>query len=1195
LLKLYLLGPPRVELNENEVHIRRRKALALLVYLALTGRAHSRDALATLFSPDLDQRRARTYFRRDLGALNTQLEGEWLAAGRETVGLIQPAELWTDVAAFRELLAPCQLQVQADPECLSPLTQAVTLYGDHFLAGFSLPDCPEFDEWQFFEAENLRQDLAASLERLIAIHSELGQYEHALPFARRWLQLDPLHEPAQRSLMRLYALTGQQAAALRQYEIALASLDEELGVRPEQATTRLYEAIKVRRLGQPGVQTETVWTAQTRVGAAASEVLPGPQPTFLAEVDAPGEPSSAVIFVGRERELSQLAAAAASAKSGHGQILFVIGGTGRGKTALVQEFARRAQEADADLVAVGGNCNAITGLGDPYLPFRDALIMLTGDVEARLAGGLISRRQARQLWDLMPLTLPALVKHGLGLVDGFIPGQALRERAALVRTDDSAWPSTLTALTAGRPETIQDQKRIFAQYTAVLKAIAEQRPLLLIIEDLHWVDAASSSLLFHLSREMSESRILVLGTYRPEEIASDRGTASAAGQAGQHPLAPIIGELKRQHGDIWLDLGDLASSEGRHFVDAYLDTQPNALGQEFREALFQRTEGHALFTVELLQAMQERGDLRQDDQGRWLESGVIDWAKLPARVEGVIESIIERLAEELQAILTIASVEGEVFTAEVVARVQQLDQHTLVRQLSRDLDKRQRLIEAQSLQVLESGQRLASYRFRHQLFQHYLYSRLDDVERGYLHEAVGSALEELYEGQTGQVAGQLARHFELAGLLPKAVRYLTDAGNAAAAVHANIEAAAFYNRAATLAEQIGADSEELAHLYVSLGGQLMVTKGDGSPEVGQAYGRACELYDPSAESPQRFAALRGTALYRKFRGELGTAQRLSEDMLALASSLQEPVLIVEACYALGSLFFYMGDLRQAGAYLEQGIRSYDRRQHQSLILLYGQDPGVANLCYAAVTLWLLGYPDQALQRSAEALALAQELSHPYSLAMAYSWSVWLHAYRREKQAVLERAEAATSLSAKHNFTVFLGVGKFMSGWALARQADLERGISQMEQGLAEVTLATGSGDERIEFLPLLAEAYGRVGRPQRGLELLSKALAFAEQSSYMLWGQPELYRLKGELLSLHGGPAASVEAEVCFRRAIDAASRQGARSLELRAVMSLCRLWQSQGKREQARQMLFAIYDWFSEGFDTLDLQEAMALLDQLA
>lgn len=1200
MLKLYLLGPPRIEFNDAQVHIQRRKALALFVYLAVTGRPHNRDALATLFYPELDQSRARAYFRRDLGALNQQLEGDWLAADHETVSLKDGAELWMDLTQFRNDLAAGEAHDHPEsdlcPDCLSLLASASDLYTDHFLAGFSLPDTPEFDEWHFFEAEKVRHELATALQQLVKGHMAQEQYEQALPFARRLLKLDQLHEPAHRTLMKLYALSGQQAAALRQYEHCVRLLDEELGVKPEAETTGLYEDIKARRMDRVAAGKAAlhfVPTGQTPPGVAMPRT---PQQVFSPFLfDGVGTDSEPVDFVARERELGQLQAALEAARAGNGQILFITGGAGRGKTRLAREFARQAGADDPDLVIISGNCYAIVGIGDPYLPFREALAMLTGDVQARGAGGLISQRHARQLWELIPITLPALVTFAPDLINRFLLAEALRERAAKAVSNDSALLNQIAIRgTAGYSSPV-DQVAIFAQYAAMLKAVAAQRPILLIIEDLHWVDAASGALLFYLSQELGGSRILLVGTYRPEEVTPDRSAASLAGYQNTHPLADIISELKRQHGSIWLDLGALADVEDRHFVEAYLDSHLNRLDESFREALFRRTEGHALFTVELLRAMKERGDLVQDEDDYWIKGERIDWTTLPVKVEGVIERRIKRLPESLQSILSTASIEGETFTAEVVARVQGLDNRTLVQQLSHELDKRHRLVTAQAIEWLIPGrQRLSIYRFQHQLFQHYLYHRLDEVERGYLHEAVGTVLEELYEGRVEEVAGHLAHHFQVAGLVAKAIRYLTMAGDVAAAVSAHVEAADHYARAIDLAEREEINTEELAHLYVSLGGQLMVTKGDGALEVGRAFGRALELYGPTGDSPRRFAALRGSAMYHKFRGELTTARKLSEEMLALAHVLDDPVLIVEACYALGSLFFYSGDYVQAQGYLEQGINHYDRQQHRSLIRLYGQDPGVANLCYASIALWLLGYPDRALNLSTEALTLAQELAHPYSLAMAYNWRGWLHTYRREMQEVLERTEATINLSMKHNFAIFLGVGKLLRGWALAGKGDFEEGISQMEKGQATTALATGSEDERVEFVALLADSYGKAGHPERGQVVLSKALAYAEESSYLFWGQPEVYRLKGELLLLCRGQAANAEAEGYFQQAIDVARRQGARSLELRAVVSLSRLWQSSGKKEEARQILAETYGWFTEGFETLDLVEAKALLERL-
>ncbi|MFL5803639.1 MAG: AAA family ATPase, partial [Roseiflexaceae bacterium] len=372
-------------------------------------------------------------------------------------------------------------------------------------------------------------------------------------------------------------------------------------------------------------------------------VSPLALPPFLSA--APPQPGSAAPFVAREQELAELAAALTTARSGAGQILFVIGGAGRGKTMLVQEFARQAQAADAELLVVSGYSNAHTGVGDPYLPFCEALTMLSGDVETKWAGGLISTEHARRLWEAMPLTLEALIEHARDLVGTFVPSKGVRERAATFASADAPWFNRLVALASAEAGAKVEQQRIFAQYSAALSAIARERPLLLILEDLHWVDSASSGLLFHLSREAAHSRMLIVGTYRPDELAVSRGEM-------QHPLAGILSELKRWHGDIWLDLGELAEAEGRRFVEAYLDTQPNRLGAGFRETLFGRTGGHALFTVELVREMQERGDVRQDADGQWIDGDTIDWNTLPARVEGVIEKRVQRLEKELRTILT---------------------------------------------------------------------------------------------------------------------------------------------------------------------------------------------------------------------------------------------------------------------------------------------------------------------------------------------------------------------------------------------------------------------------------------------------------------------------------------------------------------------------------------------------------------
>lgn len=252
MLKLYFLGPPRVEIDGTPVDIQRRRALALLVYLAVNGQVAGRDALATLLFPDADQRRARAYLRRDLAALNSSLPGDRLITDRDTIELQSSPDLWLDVTAFSRLLATCRSHdhppEQPCPDCLSLLTEAATLYTDHFLAGFTLDDSPEFDDWQFFQGESLRQEYASVLERLVKGLAAADDAQAAIPYARRWVALDPLHEPAQQQLMQLYAQTDQQAAALRQYEEFARLLEEELGIPPEEETATLYEAIKAKRI-----------------------------------------------------------------------------------------------------------------------------------------------------------------------------------------------------------------------------------------------------------------------------------------------------------------------------------------------------------------------------------------------------------------------------------------------------------------------------------------------------------------------------------------------------------------------------------------------------------------------------------------------------------------------------------------------------------------------------------------------------------------------------------------------------------------------------------------------------------------------------------------------------------------------------------------------------------------------------------
>jgi DNA-binding SARP family transcriptional activator len=810
-VRLYFLGPPRIERDALPVKMDRRKALALAAYLATTGESHRRDSLVNLLWPEYDGARGRAALRRTLYALKQAFDSGQLHVDREEVSLKPGAGLWVDVRKFRALLAESERHVHPPSDvcadCVAPLADAVALVRGDFLSGFGLRDSAGFDDWQLMEAEAIRHKLVGALERLARWHSAQREFEQAIAYARRRLSIDPLGEPAHRQLMRLYAWAGQRSSALRQYEECQAILKDQLDVLPQEATVRLSDDIRQGRVPSPPPAQPA---EPQRLGREQDPSLPqngfldldAEVPSFL-EADLPVETP---LFVAREQELAQLEEHLEGALGGRGKVVFVTGDAGSGKTALIQEFGQRALAANPMVVIAAGHGNAHTGVGDPYLPFREVLGLLTGDVEAQWAAGSMTREQAHRLWDTLPLAVEALVEAGPDLIDTFVPGSPLLKRSMAygpARTDLLALlqDRELYAPTAGARTSGTEQSDLFEQYTRVLQTLARQAPLVLVLDDLQWADAGAINLLFHLGRHLAGSRILVVGAYRAEEVASGR-------DGERHPLEPVVNELQREFGDIAVNV-DQASR--RDFVEALLDSEPNRLGLPFREMLHRQTQGHPLFTVELLRDMQERGDLVRDRKGRWVEGPALDWEILPARVEAAIAERIGRLDQPLRAALRVACVEGEEFTAEVMAEVLGSDERTMVRRLSSELDRKHRLVRAQAIERTGS-RRVSRYRFRHHLFQRYLHDSLDEVERAYLHEDVGNALEELHGEQLSRIAGiapQLAWHFQEAGIEDKAISYLLQAGERAVQMSAYQEALGHLNLGLELLMSLP-DSPELA-------------------------------------------------------------------------------------------------------------------------------------------------------------------------------------------------------------------------------------------------------------------------------------------------------------------------------------------------------------------------------------------------
>ncbi len=894
-------------------------------------------------------------------------------------------------------------------------------------------------------------------------------------------------------------------------------------------------------------------------------------------------------FVAREAQLDQLGSFLHQALQDRGQVAFVVGEAGSGKTALLTEFANRAAGMHRGLVTIVGNCNAQTGIGDPYLPFREILAQLTGDVEAKLARGAISARNARRLQELVRWSYEALIEFGPDLINTLVPGAGLVTKAGKFVLEQAGWLDKLQKLverkTAASARSAVDQSHIFQQYTDVLEALAKRRPLVLVLDDLQWADSASISLLFHLGRRITESRILILGAYRPEEVRLGRG-------GERHPLEKVLAELKRYLGDVWIDLDEAERGEARGFVDALLDLERNRLGEDFRQALVQHTGGHPLFAVELLRDMREQGDLKRDAEGCWVEGVGLDWDALPPRVEGVIEERIGRLEAELRDTLTVGSVEGEEFTAEVIARVRAVEERGLVRRLSSELDRQHHLVVSQGIRQL-GLQRLSSYRFRHNLFQKYLYDTLDAAEKAYLHQDVGTALEVLYGDRVSEIAAQLGRHFHQAGLVEKAVDYLRIAGEQAMRVSANIEAIGHLNEAlsllATLPPSGRRDQLELP-LQFDLSTAMIVAQGWSAPSVRAALDRARALCRGAERSPQLLPVLRSLYTHYHAAAEHRIAYELAQQLVVLAQETDDPANLLMAYHALGQSQGEMGDLIAARDALEQGLIYHDPEQYHALAYLYGEEHGISARISLMLNLCLLGYPDQGLVRAREALALAETLGHPHVLAYTLYTVGAIYLMLRETAIALEYAERDIALCTEQGIPFWLAAVRINHGYVLAMQGRYTEGIDEVTEALSTYR-SIGANVLQTAYLFFLAEMHLTAGQVDAGIHAVDDGLAAASETGERIM-EAGLYQVRAELLRMQGDEA-QAEADLC--RALDVSRAQQSRWFELRATLSLSRLWRDQGKHEQARQMLADICGWFTEGFETPDLQDARALLEELA
>jgi len=890
-LRIALLGPPRVERDGAPIEVDTRKAIAMLAYLAIHPERHGRDAVAGLLWPDYDTEHARGALRRTLSTLNKAVGPGWLAADRTTVGFAQTG-FWLDVTRFEELLAGCRDHGhppdEACPACLDPLAEAARLHRGDFLAGFSLRDSTSFDDWQYFQAERLRRELAGTLERLATAQIGQRRWDDAVDAARRWLALDPLHEPAHRQLMRIYSWSGRRGAALRQFQACQRVLEEELGVEPLEETVAVHEAVQANRLPPPPAPTAAPPAAAVLAPAAAS--APGPvdsrgQPasgpatlplrgaepgagSLKAAPSAAGGPA-AVPLVGRDQEWAALQDAY-RAVAGDGRLVVIEGEAGIGKTRLAAELAGHARSVGASVVS--GRCYEEEA-GVAYGPFIEGLRgVLAGDPGAGRLDGVPRHwlAEARRL-------LPELAEAHPGLPE----------------------PGPLDGPAAGR--------QFFEGVSQVLlAACAGPVPGLLVLDDLHWADEASLDVLAYLVHRLAGRPVLVVACWRSEQVPAGARLRRLAAEARRTGQGSVL-ELRR------LDAAGVAE-----LVTAAAPARAGAAG-----LLHQRTEGLPFLVLEYLAAVGEDGELP---------------AALPGGARDLLEARVRGIGDAARQLLGTAAVLGRSFDVdtaraasgrsdeEAVAALEELAARGLVHEVAGDV-----------------------YDFGHGLVRDLVYEQTSLARRRLLHRRVGEALAAGARGRRPQEppAASIARHLELGGAAAEAAGYHRLAGDQARAVFANREALDHYRAAVALGHPDAAglhaaigDLETLLGNYDAALAAYTAAAGAATDDerwvIEQRLGAVCARRgDWDAAERHLTAALaalgsggpegrraglaadRSLAAHRQ--GHHDAADQLAREALDLAGQAGDPDALARAHGMLGMLGASRGDHRAARRHLEQSL------------------------------------------------------------------------------------------------------------------------------------------------------------------------------------------------------------------------------------------------------------------------------------
>ncbi len=837
-------------------------------------------------------------------------------------------------------------------------------------------------------------------------------------------------------------------------------------------------------------------------------------------------------LVGRGEELELVLSRWRQAKEGGGQVALISGEPGIGKSRLVLALRERLQDEPKAIVSYACSPHHV----------HSALFPFIAQLERSLAFSPTHSREARlsRLESLLQETVPepsdavvALFAELLGIPTG-----------------------TQEAIAAMSPQ--QKKGLLFRTFVAQLEGLATQGALLIVLEDAHWLDPTSRELFDQIVDRLRLLPVLLVVTFRPELSP------------------PWIGF---PHVTL-LTLNRLAKAQTRSLVERI--TGGKALPSEVLEQILARTEGVPLFTEELTKTVLESGFLG-DAGDHYVLAGPLPPLAIPVTLHDSLMARLDRLAP-VKEVAQIGACIGREFDHELLAAVVSLTEAELQAALDR--------LVAAELVFRRGVAPATTYMFKHAMVRDAAYESLLRKRRHDLHARIASAIEMRFPQIIEAQPELVARHFGEAGLKEKAIGYWLQAGRLAAARSANVEAIAHLRAGlASITDFPGTSrSQWELSLQLALGGPLLATKGFASSEVETAYRRAQYLSRELGRDTDLFTALRGLGYVHHVRGDLRQSMREFPEAIDLARRIGEPALLVQAYHFAGVSTFHLGAFRTARDWLQQSLEAGDSRgRYHSEV--YGINMGVFCHAYIGHCDWHLGYLNRALKAAEQALSLAREVSHPFSIALALAYLAMLHQFRREPEAALKTAEEARGLCQEYRFDYYRAWSSLVRAWAIAEQGRIEEGVSAYDAALMEFG-ETGAGLRMPHYLGMLAGIHRKAGERAAGLKVVSQAAQIAETNNES-WCNAMLEVERGELL-LEASEEAGREADAAFRHAIDIAASQGAKTLELRASVARARHCAKQGGRQKALDMLWPIYGWFSQGFETPDLLQAKTLLGEL-